>query len=137
MSDEIVVTVETPEEPAAEAIVEAESVIEQAIELAGIIDEARQEGQQETEVVTFSLQFLAEKVMELQGMIENLTDEIATLTALEVAEIVVEEPPAVVEEVAAVEEELAPLEDVVIEPEVVEPVNEPAPRIQKRKRTFI
>ena len=129
MSDDIVVTVETPEAPA-EAIVEAESVIGQAIELAEIIDEARQEGAETAEVIEVTLTMLRADIAELKGLVEYLHDEIATLTAIEVADIIAEEPPAVVEEVPEPD-------DVVIEPEEVVEVNEPAPRIQKRKRNFI
>lgn len=128
MGDEIVVTVETPEEPIAEVVAEEVSVIEQAIELAEIIDDARQEGQQEAEAIVYSLEMVMMAIGELKGLIEYCLDELATLKAIEVAEIIVEETPAVEEAVT---------EEVVLEPEEVVEVHEPAPRIQKRKRNFI
>ncbi len=137
MSEETVVTVVTPTEPVAEVVAEETSVIEQAIELAEIIDEARQEGAETAEIIEVTLAMLRADIAELKGLVEYCLDELVTLKAVEVAEILVEETPAEVEEVAAVAEEIIPEEEVVIAPEEVVEINEPAPRIQKRKRNFI
>jgi len=135
MPGETVVTVEVPEVPDVEVLPVIEDpttqVVETAIELAGVIDQARKDGEVKGEVVIYSLENLRDEVRELKGMIEYLADEIATLTAVQVAEIVVEEPPAVVEQIEQVAEALEPT------PQVVEAVNEPAPRINKRVRKYI
>ena len=135
MSGETVVTVEVPEVPDVEVLPVSEGsttkVVETAIELAGVIDAARKEGEAKEEVVVYSLENLRDEIRELKGMIEYLADEIATLTAIQVAEIVVDESPAVVEQIEQVTEELEAT------PQVIESVNEPAPRINKRVRKFI
>lgn len=108
---EVTVVVDTPSEPVVEAVVESttETIIDTAIVIADKIDEARQEGQQESKEVIYTLEFLANalgglvaQVAELKGLIEYLTDEVASLTALEVAEVVVESTPAEVEQIAEV-----------------------------------
>ena len=137
MSEETVVTVVTPSEPVPEVLVDNAGTLEQAVVIAEIIDEARQEGAETALVTEITLDMLRADIAELKGLVEYLHDEIATLTAIEVAEIIAEEPPAVIEEVTAVAEELPEPDEVVIEPEEVVEVNEPAPRIQKRKRNFI
>lgn len=100
---------ETP--PVVEAVVESttETIIDTAIVIADKIDEARQEGQEESKEVIYTLEFIAiaigqltSELAEIKGLIEYLTDEVATLTALEVAEVVVENPPDKVEEIAEV-----------------------------------
>lgn len=135
MDGEVTVVVEVPElQPADDIPVVEESttaIIETAVELAGIIDDARQEGNKADEVIVISLEMVFAELKELRGMIEYLADEVATLTAIEVAEIVVDEPPQVVEEITEVAENILPPLEPVLE------VNEPAPRVQERKRKFI
>jgi hypothetical protein len=125
---EVTVVVEKPSDATTETVVEttAETVIDTAIVIADKIDEARQEGEQVNKEIKYSLDDLYSAVMqqtavilELKGLIEYLTDEVATLTALEVAEVVVEKDPAEVEEiveVAAVVENTPP--EVPEEPQV-------------------
>jgi len=112
MEGDVTVVVETPPDaPVVEAVVESttETIIDTAIVIADKIDEARQEGQEESKEVIYTLEFLANaigslvaQVAELKGLLEYLTDEVATLTALEVGEVVVENPPDKVDEIAEV-----------------------------------
>jgi len=112
MEGDVTVVVETPPDvPVVEAVVESttDTIIDTAIVIADKIDEARQEGQEETKTVVITLEFVANQlgtlvaaVSDLRGMVEYLTDEVASLTALEVAEVVVESTPAEVEQIAEV-----------------------------------
>jgi len=136
MEGDVTVVVETPPDvPVVEAVVESttETIIDTAIVIADKIDEARQEGDQVNKEIKYSLDDLYSAVMqqnaailELKGLIEYLTDEVATLTALEVAEVVVENPPAEVEQIAEV---AAVVENT--PPEVPE---EPQVRQQKKRK---
>src|SRR6187551_2959253 len=128
MADDIVVTVETPDPvpPVVETV--ADTVIDKAIELAEVIDDARQEGERKTSEVNYMLEMLYQsmgelhsKINELIGQVNYLADEVASLSAIEVAEIIEENTP---KEVEAIIETADAIKETV--PDVV--ANVPAPR---------
>lgn len=114
MADEIVVKVEGEEDAVDTAEQTAAVVIDMAVEIAEKIDGARQEESataDEVREVKYSLDDLWGAVSALNervgiaiDLLTGLSDQVAELAALEVAEVVVTEPAAKVEEVAAVAE---------------------------------
>lgn len=143
MADDIVVTVEgadTPGEvvPAVEAV--ASAVLEQAVEIADIIDSARQEGAQEQKEIVYTLNDIhgllysvLDEISSLDDRLTALGEQLTSLQSIATAEIVVTETPAVTEKIA---ETAAVIEEVIAPAEVVV-ANEPEPRTQKRTRKYI
>lgn len=139
MSDvpEVNVEVINPE-PTAEAT--AETVIDAAVTIAEKIDEARQEGASEAgdvEQIKYTLDDLWSRLEALDArvgiaidLMMGLSDQIASLSALEVAEIIETETAPVVEDIVETAEEIAD----------VEPPKEPVetavtPQIRTKKKT--
>lgn len=118
-------------------------VVDTALEIAKELDDARKEGEakaeQSDEVIEFTLQMvfgeinaLGARLNELFGLVEVLVDEVATLSALQVAEVVVDNTPTKTEEIVDVAtevlEETPPVaEEVPVTPEA------PAPKKKTRK----
>lgn len=114
MPDEIVVKVEGEESPVVEATETADVVIDKALEIAEIITEAKADGAEaveEVKEIKYTLDdiygqifAMSERIAVLTDLVEGLYEEVASLKALETAEIVVEATPKEVEEIAAVAE---------------------------------
>jgi len=114
MPDEIVVKVEGEESPVVEAAETADVVIDKALEIAEIITEAKADGAEaveEVKEIKYTLDdiygqifAMSERIAVLTDLVEGLYEEVASLKALETAEIVVEATPKEVEEIAAVAE---------------------------------
>lgn len=119
----------------------AGTVVDTAVVIADKIDEARKEGDKVNEEIVYTLHdifsavsHLGAVIAELKGQVEYLTDEIATLTALEVAAVIVEETPAKVEEIAAVADVI---EEQIPEPSPAPAVSEPEKRVEKKSRKWL
>lgn len=108
MSEEVVIKVET--EPQAVAVTEAEAVVETAVEGAvAIVEVAKDLAELMTDddlafEVLGRIDALFTRVDSLFQLVEVVVIKIDSLTALEVAEVVVENTPNEVEEIAAVVE---------------------------------
>jgi len=141
MADEIVVKVEGEETGTVEAAATADVVIDKAVEIAEIITEAQAEGAEaleEVKVIKYTLDDIygqifsvGERIAVLTDLVEGLYEEVASLKALETAEIVVEATPEEVKEIAAVAE--------VVEAETPVPTEEVPtavePALRKSKKT--
>jgi len=141
MADEIVVKVEGEETGTVEAAATADVVIDKAVEIAEIITEAQAEGAEalaEVKAMKWSLDdvygivsALNDRIGILTDLVEGLYEEVASLKALETAEIVVEATPEEVKEIAAVAE--------VVEAETPVPTEEVPtavePALRKSKKT--
>lgn len=139
MSDapEVNVEVINPE-PTAEAT--AETVIDAAVVIAEKIDEARQEGASEAgdvEQIKYTLDDIWTRLDALDArvgiaidLLMGLSDQIAGLAAIEVAEIIEENTDAEVEEIIETAEEIAPAPPVQETPETAV-----TPQIRSVKKT--
>lgn len=131
MDGEVVVKVEG-EAPPAEAVADtATTVIEAATEIAGLIVEAKAEGEASAatvEQIKYSLDdvwsaisALNERVGIAIDLIMGVADQIAQLATLEVAELIETETEATVEAVVETAEQIAPVVEtpvVAVEPEI-------------------
>lgn len=140
MSDDIVVKIEGSEEP--EAVVEntAATVIDAAVEIAELIVEAKEEGEAsavEVQQIKYSVDdiygtviVLGERIGVLMDLVMGISDQIAALATLEVAELIETESEETVEAVAETAEQIAPV--------IEEPVIAVEPEIRKStKRNWI
>lgn len=125
-------------EPTAEAT--AETVIDAAVVIAEKIDEARQEGASEAgdvEQIKYTLDDIWTRLDALDArvgiaidLLMGLSDQIAGLAAIEVAEIIEENTEAEVEEIIETAEEIAPAPPVQETPETAV-----TPQIRSVKKT--
>jgi len=139
MSEELVIKLEEESHETTVETVEAltETTLETATEIADLIDTARQEATHEQEAIVYTLNDIhgllftvLGRLDEITGRLDSIQDELATLGALEVAELITTETPATVEEVVTVAE--------VIEEQTPAPeVPAPEPRVEKKTRKFI
>lgn len=131
MADEIVVKVDGSDESATVVEDTASAVIDAAVVIADKIDEARQEGAAdagEVEQIKYTLDDLWSMISTLHDrvgivtdLLMGLSDQVAALATLEVAELIETETEATVEDVIETAEEIAPVVEtpvVATEPEI-------------------
>jgi len=139
MDGEVVVKVEGDESAAETAEETTGVVIGAAKEIAELIDDARQESAESAEEIRQvkynlddlwgAVSALNERVGIVIDLLTGVSDQVASLAALEVAEVLVEETPAKVEEVLDTAEAIA---DVTPQKEVVETAVTPQVRQKKQ-----
>jgi len=103
---------------AATALESAIEIVEVATVIADKIETAREEEEGEVFEVITRLDACLSGISDLSAKFEVLFEMVAELKAVEVAEIIVENPPKEIEEIAAVAELVEPV--VPLEPETVE-----------------